>query len=219
MKLTHRVRRSNLSGQAAPLLIMLHGFGSNEADLLGLAPYLDPRFTIVSVRAPYTLSYGSYAWFELQFSPLGQVIGRDMQQAELSRATLIEFIGEAMQAYDTDPKQVYLMGFSQGAMMSAYVALTQPALLTGAVLMSGSILPEWQPAPAAALTLQNLPMLVVHGTEDAILPIEHGRNSRAKLAALGVPLEYHEYDMGHTISEESLSDIDVWLTNRIVVSG
>ncbi|MCW1968162.1 MAG: alpha/beta hydrolase [Anaerolineae bacterium] len=219
MKLTHRVRRSNLSGQPAPLLIMLHGFGSNESDLLGLAPYLDPRFTIVSVRAPYSLGYNSYAWFELQFSPLGQVIGRDMQQAELSRATLGEFIGEATQAYNADPKQVYLMGFSQGAMMSAYVALTQPDLLAGAVLMSGSVLPEWQPAPAAALTLKNLPMLVVHGIEDAILPIEHGRNSRAKLSALGVPLEYHEYDMAHTISEESLSDIDVWLTNRLADSG
>ena len=215
MKLTHRIRRSTLTEQAAPLLLMLHGFGSNEADLIGLAPYLDPRFTIVSTRAPYTLGVGSYAWFELQFSPQGQVVGRNMQQADSSRVSIAEFIGEVGQTYNTNPKQVYLMGFSQGAMMSAYVALTRPELLAGAVLMSGSVLPEWRPTASAALALQQLPVIVAHGTEDTVLPIHHGRNSQKILSALNVPLEYHEYEMGHTISEESLSDIDLWLTHHL----
>lgn len=215
MKLTHCIRRSTLTEQAAPLLLMLHGFGSNEADLIGLAPYLDPRFTIVSARAPYTLGIGSYAWFELQFSPQGQVVGRNMQQAESSRVNIAEFIGEVGQTYNINPKQVYLMGFSQGAMMSAYVALTRPELLAGAVLMSGSVLPEWQPTASTALALKQLPIIVTHGTEDTILPIHHGRNSQKILSALNMPLEYHEYEMGHTISEESLSDIDLWLAHHL----
>src|SRR5918911_2974181 len=85
---------------APPLLILLHGYGSNEHDLFGLAPYLDPRFLIVSARAPYTLMPGGYAWFELGWTATGITI--DFQQAERSRKLLIGFIAEVLAAYGGD---------------------------------------------------------------------------------------------------------------------
>jgi phospholipase/carboxylesterase len=194
---------------------MLHGFGSNETDLIGLAPYLDPSFTIVSARAPYELEWGGYAWFELEFSAQGSVTGRNEEQLELSHSLLCDLVIDATKVYSTDPRQVYLMGFSQGAMMSAYIAITHPQLFAGAILMSGAILPYWKPPTELSETLKHMPMIVVHGTEDTVLPISNGRASQRYLQTLGVPVEYYEYSMGHAISDESITQIDEWLTRQV----
>ncbi len=213
LPLVHLVRQPIIEAGTPPLLLLLHGIGSNEHDLYGLAPFLDKRFLIISVRAPNTLGPGSYAWFEADFTPQGPVI--NPEQAEASRKTLITFLKEAITAYDADPKQVYLMGFSQGAIMSASVALTQPELVAGAVLMSGRILPEIRPLIASSEELSGFPFLVVHGTVDMVLPITHGRASRELLSSLPVDLTYHEYPMGHEVNQESLSDVTTWLTEQL----
>ena len=108
-----------------------------------------------------------------------------------------------------------MMGFSQGAIMSASVALTLPDLVTGVALMSGRILPEIQPLMAASEKLEGLPILVVHGIVDTVLPINHSRASRQLLASLPVELTYHEYPMGHEVSQESLADVSSWLSARL----
>jgi phospholipase/carboxylesterase len=213
LPLVHLVRQPIIEAGAPPLLLLLHGIGSNEHDLYGLAPFLDKRFLIISVRAPNILGPGSYAWFEADFTPQGPVI--NPEQAEASRRTLITFLNEAVTAYGADPKQVYLMGFSQGAIMSASVALTTPGLVAGVVLMSGRILPEIQPLIAPHEELEGLPFLVVHGTVDVVLPISYGRTSRELLSSLPVNLTYHEYSMGHEVNQESLSDVTAWLSQQL----
>ena len=214
LSLTHLVRPpANPVDGPQPLLVMLHGVGSNERDLFALAPYLDGRFLILSARAPYTRAPGSYAWFAVAFTPDGPVI--DPDQAEASRERLAAFIPEAVEAYGTDPGRVYLLGFSQGAIMSASVALTRPELVAGAVLMSGRILPQIAPLIAPPERLEGLPLLVVHGTEDGTLPIHHGRASRELLSGLPVRLLYREYPMGHEVSAESLRDVSLWLAARL----
>jgi phospholipase/carboxylesterase len=213
LSLIHLVRQPKNEAGTSPLLLLLHGIGSNEHDLYGLTPFLDERFLIISVRAPNTLGPGSYAWFEADFTAQGPVI--NPAQAEASRKTLIAFLNEAVTTYGADPDQVYLMGFSQGAIMSASVALTQPELVAGAALMSGRILPEIQPLIASNEELTGLPFLVVHGTADMVLPISYGRASRQLLSSLPVELTYHEYPMGHEVSQESLTDVTVWLSVQL----
>lgn len=213
LPLVHLVRQPIIEASAPPLLLLLHGVGSNEHDLYGLAQFLDKRFLIISVRAPNTLGPGSYAWFEVEFTPQGPVI--NPEQAEASRETLITFLQEAITVYGADAKRVYLMGFSQGAIMSASVALTRPELVVGAVLMSGRILPEIQPLIASREELSGFPFLVVHGTADMVLPIFNGRASRELLSSLPVELTYHEYPMGHEVSQESLRDVTTWLSDQL----
>jgi len=213
LSLVHLVRQPLVKDGPPPLLLLLHGVGSNEYDLFELAPYLDGRLLIISARAPYTLGRDSYAWFEVNFTGQGPVI--HPEQAEASRKKLITFIDEVVKAYGADARQVYLMGFSQGAIMSASVALTSPALVAGAVLMSGRILPQIEPLIAAPEKLRNLPLLVVHGTADAVLPISHGRASHKRLSELPVDLLYREYPMGHEVSQESLADVVAWLKARL----
>ncbi|HNP74677.1 MAG TPA: alpha/beta hydrolase [Kouleothrix sp.] len=214
LSLVHLSQRPRQRGNGPPpLLILLHGYGSNEADLFGLAPYLDPRFLVLSVRAPYTLMHGSYAWFELGWTASG--ISIDARQAEASRKLAGEFIHAATAAYEADPRRVYVCGFSQGAMLASSIALTQPELVAGAVLMSGRVPDELKPLIAPAARLAGKPFLVVHGIRDTVLPIQNGRASRAILEKLPVELTYHEYPMAHEVSTDSLADVTSWLSTRL----
>jgi phospholipase/carboxylesterase len=213
LALTHLVRRPAQGQGAPPLLILLHGIGSNEDDLFGLAPYLDQRFLIVSARAPNTYGWGGYAWFQIEWLPDRIVI--DRQQAAASRDLIIRFIDEAVAAYGADPARVYLLGFSQGAMMGGWITLSRPDLVAGTVLMSGRIPEEMRAQIAAPEQLQGKPFLVVHGTQDQLLPIQNGRASRDLLQRLPVDLTYREYPMGHEVSAESLADVVAWLSARL----
>jgi phospholipase/carboxylesterase len=213
LPLAHLVRRPTRAAGAAPLLILLHGIGSNEEDLMGLGPYLDERFLVVSARAPHPYGWGGYAWFEIQWLP--DRIAIDRAQAEQSRDLLVRFIGQAAAAYGADPARVYLMGFSQGAMISGWVALTRPELVAGVVLMSGRLPEELREQIADPEQLTGKPFLVVHGTRDELLPIQNGRASRDLLQRLPVELTYREYPMGHEVSAQSLADVVAWLSARL----
>jgi phospholipase/carboxylesterase len=196
------------------MLLLLHGVGSNERDLLGLAPDLDPRLFVVSARAPHPMGPDGYAWFHFDILPDG---GRlvDHDQAESSRVRLLGFIDELAAAYPVDRTRVYVAGFSQGAMMAASLALTAPSKLAGAVLMSGRILPEVLERHAGEPELRGFPVLVVHGTNDQVLPIANGRASRDALSLLPVKLAYAEFPMAHEVSRASLRTVADWLRAQL----
>ncbi|MDX1931968.1 MAG: alpha/beta fold hydrolase [Capsulimonadales bacterium] len=196
-----------------PLLILLHGVGSNEHDLFDLAGLLDPRFLTLSVRSPITFGPGAYGWYPVTFTPQGAV--GDTRLAEEGRQKLITFIGEAVDTYGADPRQVYLLGFSQGAIMSLAVALTRPDLVAGAVVMSGRLLPEAFAHRADDAALRGLPILAVHGVLDTVLTIAEAREMNRKLSTLPLDLTYREYGMGHHTTPESISEVSRWLTARL----
>jgi len=180
---------------------------------MGLAPYLDGRFFVVSARAPLTLGPGMYGWYHVVLDPIAPVI--NAEEAEASRRLILTFIREAVEAYGADPHRVYLLGFSQGAILSLWLGLTHPEAVAGIVAMSGWLPPEALRGMAPPGALRGLPILVVHGTKDPVLPIHHGRATRDRLAALPVALTYREYPIGHHVSEESLSEVAAWLRRQL----
>src|SRR5262245_25714658 len=97
LSLRHLARRPTRAASPPPLLLLLHGIGSNEEDLMGLEPYLDERFLVISARAPHQYGWGGYAWFEIEWLP--DRIAIDRTQAEQSRDLIVQFIGEATAAY------------------------------------------------------------------------------------------------------------------------
>ncbi len=214
LSLVHLVRPAEPpnAGQP-PLLIQLHGVGSNEEDLFDLADMLDPRFLVLSARAPFTIGPGSYAWFDVRFLPQGNLINVDQLRASLD--TLVQFIGEAAAAYQADPQRVYLMGFSQGGIMGLTVALTHPGLVAGVVAMSARIPPQVVPWFAPKEDLTGLPLLMTHGTDDQVIPVRDARETRRLLEDLPVDLTYREYPMGHQVTPESLEDVLAWITARL----
>ena len=212
--MTHLVREPTVeSASRRPLLVLLHGVGSNEEDLFGLAPYLDGRFLIASARAPIEMWPGGYGWFNIEFTPRGMLA--DVEQAKRSLRALPGFVDELVQAYGADEARVYLMGFSQGAMMSLALALTAPEKIAGAVLMSGRFPAQALERELDARALEGKPFMVTHGIYDPVLPIAEGRAVRDELQALPVELTYREYPMAHEVSMESLKDVAAWLSQRL----
>ncbi len=181
---------------------------------MGLAPYLDGRFLILSLRAPLMLGQNAFGWYPLQWTAEGVPIG-DPDRARQSRDALAAFIPEAVQAYNADARRVFLMGFSQGAIMSLYLGLHQPELVRALVPMSGRLLPEAWDEHASDERLSGLPIFAVHGTRDSVLPISEGRAIRDQLSTLPVDLTYTEYPMAHEVSGESLQDIAAFLTAQL----
>lgn len=210
LSLTHRFRRApqpTAEGRA-PLLILLHGYGSNEDDLMSLAPYLDPRFDVISVRAPHVLGAGSYAWFPIVWDETGIFVEPAEVVAAIQPA--VAFVEQAIAAYGADPQHTLLLGFSQGATTSAGVLLRRPDLVAGAALMSGFV-PAELAAPGVAL--DGKPVLITHGLFDDIVPVRMGRAARDLFASLGASVTYHEYPMGHQITDACLEDTDRWMTD------
>ncbi|HEU4323422.1 MAG TPA: phospholipase [Roseiflexaceae bacterium] len=218
LSLPHVVRRSAGQGGAPPMLVLLHGYGSNEHDLFGLAPYLDERLLIVSARAPLTLMPGGYAWFNLGFQQ-GGGMSFDLPGMLRQIERVAAFVEEAATAYGADPQRIVLGGFSQGAIMTAATLLRRPGLLAGALLLSGALFPGTEaqilPPDFNPEALADLPVLITHGTHDPVLPVELGRACRNLLERYPVDLTYREYPMGHEINLESLRDVADWLRARV----
>jgi len=208
--LKYLVKEPSIKTAKLPVLILLHGFGSNDQDLFSMANQLPKEMLIISARAPYTLSQGSYAWFHVDLST-GKPI-YNSEEAEKSRNIILQFIDQIKTKYHA--KDVYLMGFSQGAIMSYSVALTNPEKVNGIVALSGRILTDIKPLIANQSKLEKLPIFIGHGTNDQTLPIFNGKAASAQCTNLHIPITYKEYSMGHEISQQEFIDIIEWFSKN-----
>jgi phospholipase/carboxylesterase len=211
LQLTHAVRPAVVKGRTQeagdPALLLLHGRGADEMDLMGLAGALDPRLTVVSARAPFRFGPG-FAWYDI--SPQG---AQDDETLGASLEVLRQFSREICPAYNLDPALLYVMGFSQGAVMSACLALTMPSLR--GVIMHSGYLPSIEAANGSLDLLPGKPFFVAHGRYDEMIPVESGRQAAGFLEAHGAKVTYREYPIGHSISEESLYELSEWLTEEL----
>lgn len=207
--LTHLVLppRSPADGPP-PALLLLHGRGSDERDLVGLAAALDPRLTVVSARAMAPLGPG-YHWYDLH--AIGEPEPTGFRR---SLALLDHFVDEIVVGYGIDPARLYLLGFSQGAVMSGSLTLTRPERVAGAVLLSG-YLPLRSGLAIDQARLRGRPIFVGHGTWDQVIGVEFGREAHAFLAQVGADVTYREYPIAHHVGDAELRDVAAWLTDRI----
>ncbi len=196
-----------------PVLVMAHGVGSNERDLFSFASELDPRLLILSVRAPLTMGPEAYGWFEVEFSPTGPLI--NVEQLDASRRRFAEFLTAALVGFPVNPERVYLLGFSQGAIISLITALTTPETLAGVIALSGRIPHQALPWAVAPERTAGLPIFQAHGVADTVIRIGDGRAARDALERQQIALGYHEYPMAHTVSPATFADFTAWLTTRL----
>ena len=194
------------------LLVLLHGYGSNEADLMGLAPYLDPRLGVVSVRAPITLAMGGHAWYELDWTPQG--LRLDMAAAIAARDQVAALVQTLCSQWAVAAENLYLLGFSQGAGLALSAALELPQRLGGVAFLSGLFLREALPQKDLE-HLQDLPVLMTHGRHDQTIPLADGQATRELISTLPLKLEYREYDMAHEINAACLEDLRTWFQERL----
>ena len=208
--LYHVVHKSPAApAEGAPLLLLLHGYGANEEDLLGLAPHLDARLVCASARAPYALDFGGFAWFNIEIGAEG--VRFAFAEAEEPLGQVLSLVNALRREHR--PTRVFIAGFSQGASMALAAALKWPRDFAGAIALSGLCCPEMLPQDAASV--QGLKVFMSHGRFDPVIPIAQARASRDLLAPLGLDLQYKEYDMPHAIAPPCLEDLDAWLRARL----
>lgn len=206
--LHYLVKHPKTENQKMPLIILLHGVGSNEADLFSFADQLPEKYLVVSARAPHTLGQGSYGWYQIDFSTGKPMY--DPQQAESSRKLILKFIEELKSKYKFDHQSIYLVGFSQGAIMSYAVGLSNPDKIKGIAIMSGRLLDETK-SLVNKEQVKSLKVFISHGTEDPVLGVHYAREANQYLKAQGLTPVYKEYKATHTITQNMLLDLIEWL--------
>ncbi len=210
--LHYLIKHPKTESKQTQLLILLHGVGSNEKDLFSFADQFPDNFMVVSARAPFEVGQDSYAWYEVDFSTGKPLINKE--KAEKSRVLILQFIDQLKEKYKFDDKQVYLCGFSQGAIMSYSVGLTSADKIKGIAVLSGRLLEEVKPLIKSSAQLKQLNVFISHGTNDNVLGIHYAQSCNSYLKELGINATYKEYPEGHTISNAMIADLLNWLGKK-----
>ena len=210
LSLEYLVREPKIKTQKNPLLLLLHGYGSNEQDLFSFSSELPEEYYVISARAPYDLQYGSYAWYAINFDADENKFS-DHNQAMQSRDLISNFIDELIQNYPIDPKQLTLLGFSQGTILSYSVALSYPEKVQRVVALSGYLNEEIIVENYKNNDFSNLKMFVSHGSVDQVIPVDWAKKAPGILDSLNIPNEFREYQVGHGVAPQNFFDLKNWL--------
>lgn len=211
-------RPTPASVQRPWLLVLMHGVGSHEHDLMGLAPLIPEDFYVISLRAPVLLGPDSHAWFQFSVAPDGQRLIHEVQEAE-SRQLLAQTIRLAQAQLGIPADRVVVGGFSQGGIMALSMLLTQPELLRAAVVWHGRLLVQVVPQVAPPSALQGKHLWVSHGTHDLVIPISHAQAICQFVEDLPVSLSYQEFPGMHEIRQAELAATVEWLQALVASSS
>lgn len=212
--LYYLIREPKVILEKNPVLIPLHGYGSNEADLFGFASELPDNYYIISAQAPYDMQYGSYAWYAINFDADENKFS-DIGQAQKSRDLIATFIDEIVAKYPINPKEVTLIGFSQGCILSYAVAVSYPEKVQRVVAMSGYFNLEIAAKDFENNNFDTLKIFASHGSVDQVVPVEWARKAPAALEKLGIEIVYKEYPVGHGVAPQNFFDFRNWLAETM----
>ena len=210
MNLHYLIQEPKIIHEKNPVLILLHGYGSNEEDLFSFAPELPDDSYVISVRAPYDLQPYGHAWYAIHFDADENKFS-DNEQAKESVTLIAGFIDEIVKQYPIDTKNVTLVGFSQGAILSYATALTYPEKISKVVALSGYFNQEILPEIIDTKAISHLKFFVSHGSVDQVIPVDWARKAKPALENLGLEVEYQEYPIGHGVSPKNFYDFKNWL--------
>lgn len=204
-------------------VVVLHGLGADGSDFLPIAQTFDlaaigpVRFVLPSAPVrPVSLNggYEMRAWYDI-YPP------RPDGQREEDEAGLRESLGIVQQLLDREaqrgvpPGRTVLMGFSQGSAMTLLAGLRAPQRLAGLAALSG-YLPLAQATQAErSLPNRDTPVFMAHGNFDDIVVPARGEAARDTLTALGQPVDWRHYPMGHEVCTEEVADLNTWLVQRL----
>ncbi len=213
LSLQHIIRKSSLT-KNAPLLIMLHGYGSDENDLFSFASELPEELFIISVKAPYAMQPYGNAWYAINFDA-DKGKWNDNEQAKESRDLIARFIDEAVETYPIDKDNISLLGFSQGSILSYAVALNYPEKIKNIVALSGYINHDILPEDIQQKDYSRLDFYCSHGSVDQVIPVSWAQQTAPFLNRLGIKNVYAEFPVGHGVAPQNFYKFKDWLSKRI----
>ncbi|MDJ0789903.1 MAG: dienelactone hydrolase family protein [Myxococcota bacterium] len=200
-----------------PTILALHGFGASAHDLLGLAPVLHgggalvlcPQGPLAFEIAKGMLGFG-WAMPQAEGTP-DPGIAEYERSADLVRG----FLAAAKERYPIDPRKVVPMGFSQGGVLAYDLVLRNPQDFAGLIALSSWLPAQIDEAIPAQEGLDDFPALVIHGSDDPMIPIERGQESRERLMKRGLNVAFREYPMGHEIGPDGMREIVTWIEEKV----
>jgi phospholipase/carboxylesterase len=203
------VRERPAAGEPEGLLILHHGRGADEQDLLTLGEALDParRLHVVTPRAPLTLP-GSpgYHWYTVS-----RVGYPEPDSFHAATQQLGELHDELWRRMGVGPERTVLGGFSMGAVMSYALGLSPGRPVPCAIMAFSGFVPtveHWQPDLDNRRSVR---VFIAHGTRDEVISVEFARAAAERLRAAGLPVEYHESEAGHHIDPREIPSAGAWL--------
>ena len=208
LSLEYISRPSSLK-ENAPLLLLFHGYGSDENDLFSFASELPEEFLIISAKAPYPMQPFGNAWYAINFdAEKGK--WSDNEQAKQSRDLIANFIDEILAKYSADNNNVTLLGFSQGAILSYAVAFTYPEKVKNVIALSGYVNPDLFELKDPE-TYKNLNFYCSHGSVDQVIPVDWARQTKPFMEQLGINYKYSEFPVGHGVAPQNFYEFREWL--------
>ena len=201
--------RSGATPDDAPLVIGLHGRGSNAEDLTSLAPHFAPDWRYLFPQAPHPFPGGipgALSWYEpIPANPAG------MAEA---RATLTRFLAATHARLGVGPGRTALFGFSQGAVMTLDTGLRAQPRYAALAGLSGYLAESAELSEVIAAAREQ-PVLLVHGTRDPVLAVALARRARQQLEGNGLTPEYHEFPMAHEINGATIEVLRAFLRRQL----
>lgn len=215
LPLVYNYQKALKPNPKSPILVMIHGYGAHENDLYSLKDYLGTEVHYLSLRAPMSLGFGGFAWYPIHFDAVGAKTS-DTEMAGQSRDLILRFIEEFKVQEGLESNPVWLLGFSQGAILSYAMALNHPAKFERIMALSGYVLKEILPEQYRLQDLQHLDLFISHGNQDEVIPVQAARSTIAFLEKLKVKHRYQEYPAGHGINPDNLRDLVDWFRKGLV---
>ena len=209
----HLIKKSCLIDVPSPLLIMAHGYGSNENDLFSFSRDLPDKLTIVSIRGDVNIQNIGYAWYDINIEFNGNKT-YDIEKAIESRDKVADCIEKCTEIYNTDKNNVTLLGFSQGSILVNAVALTYPEKVKNVIAFSGVVDPNI--INLSSKSLKNLSFYISHGTLDEVLPYNLSKESLKFLEKNNLNFVFEDFPVGHGVSPENFKSMLSWLTKKLV---
>jgi len=215
LSLEYLVRKPKIDIEKPSLLILLHGYGSNEQDLFSFADELPDELLIISVRAPLSMGFGSYAWYTIHFDSNDASKFSDIPEAKSALNKISVFIDEIIEEYQVNTSNVFLFGFSQGTILSTAFALNNPDKIQHVIALSGYVNQELLNKNIGISNFYELDFFVSHGSVDQVIPVDWARKTSGFLNNLGIKNSYQEYPVGHGVAPQNLYDVNNWIKERL----
>ena len=213
LSIKYLIKEPQSKTSESPLLLLLHGFGSNESDLHSFANYLPENHYIVSIRAPFKLPNGGFAWYNISFDEDMNKFN-DHEQAKDSINMIINFIEELSNKYLIDKDKISLLGFSQGTILSYALCLNYPEKFKNIIGFSGYIDEAMINIESENTDYSKLNLYISHGKDDPVIPVDWARKSSEILKRNKIKYSFNEFNSGHTISSENFYDFKNWLESN-----
>lgn len=212
--MNYLIQKPQTQQEKYPLLLLLHGYGSNAEDLFSFAQELPKNCYVISLQAPHSLMYGSYAWYAINFDADENKFS-DIAQAKESVVLIKNQIIQFCSELPIDKDNVTLIGFSQGAILSYAIAFSFPKLVKNVVALSGYINKEMADKEYLKNDFSHLSIFASHGSVDQVIPVDWARKTPIILNNMNIKNTYKEYPVGHGIAPKNFFDFNKFIEENI----